>query len=104
MKDLVCLVADKNMEAALRGLLERHQALRLRQLSFDLQVHPRRDPGCYNAAHEFLQPLRASYELRARFGRHAQARIVLWFDEKREFERLLPVFERPAPQAGVASG
>jgi hypothetical protein len=35
-----------------------------------------------------------SEELRALFGRHAQARVVLWFDEKREFERLLPAFEK----------
>jgi hypothetical protein len=28
------------------------------------------------------------------FGRSAQARIALWFDEKREFERLLPAFEK----------
>jgi hypothetical protein len=33
-------------------------------------------------------------ELRALFGRHAQARIALWFDEKREFERLLPAFDK----------
>ena len=33
-------------------------------------------------------------EFRALFGRHAQARIALWFDEKREFERLLPALEK----------
>ncbi len=32
-------------------------------------------------------------ELRALFSRNAQARIALWFDEKREFERILPAFE-----------
>ena len=33
-------------------------------------------------------------ELRALFGRHAHARVALWFDDKQEFERLLPAFEK----------
>jgi hypothetical protein len=33
-------------------------------------------------------------EFRALFGRHAQARIALWFDDRREFERLLPALEK----------
>jgi len=33
-------------------------------------------------------------EFRLLFNRQAHARIALWFDEKREFERLLPVFAR----------
>ena len=32
-------------------------------------------------------------EFRSIFGRLPDRRIVLWFDEKREFERLLPGFE-----------
>ena len=33
-------------------------------------------------------------EFRALFGRNVQARIALWCDEKREFERLIPAFEK----------
>ena len=35
-----------------------------------------------------------SDEFRALFGRLPARRIALWFDEKREFERLLPAFEK----------
>src|ERR1700687_4397216 len=33
-------------------------------------------------------------EFRALFSRQAQARVALWFDEKRDFERLLPSLEK----------
>lgn len=45
MKDLVVLVADKNMQAALRGVLARPEALEIRPISFDFRVHPGRDGG-----------------------------------------------------------
>jgi hypothetical protein len=45
MKDLVVLVADKNMQATLRGALARPQALEIRPISFDFRVHPGRDGG-----------------------------------------------------------
>lgn len=61
MNDLVCLVADKNMEAAVAALLERREALRIREIQAEIQVHPRRDPGCFHEAPEFLDPLRTSY-------------------------------------------
>jgi hypothetical protein len=61
MKDLLCLVADRNIEAALRGLFGRPQALGIRALDFDIRVHPRRDPGCFREAHEFLRPFRDEY-------------------------------------------
>jgi hypothetical protein len=62
MSDLVCLVADKNMEAAVEGLLGRPKALGIRPAKFDLLVHPRRDPGCFREAAEFLRTYRASHE------------------------------------------
>ncbi len=61
MKDLVCLCADRSIEAALGGVLGRHEALGIRQISFDIHVHPRRDPGCFTSSHEFLRPLRRQY-------------------------------------------
>jgi hypothetical protein len=50
MKDLVCLAADRNIEAALRGLLERHPSLGIRPVSVDFHTHAGRDPGCFHVA------------------------------------------------------
>lgn len=61
MKDLVCLVADNNIKAALRGLFGRPRALGLRAIDFDIFVHFRRDSGCCHEAHEFLRPHRHGY-------------------------------------------
>ncbi len=61
-KDLILLVADKNMEASLRGLLSRSQSLKCRPVVFDLYVHPDRDPGCLRRAHDFLRPFSSRYE------------------------------------------
>ena len=54
-KDLVILIADKNMEFAVRGLLSRHQSLAIRPIVYDAFVHPEKDPGCFLRAHEFLR-------------------------------------------------
>ncbi len=61
MKDLVVLVADKNMEQTVKGLLGRSRSLGIRPLEYDTFVHPRRDPGCLNEAHDFLRPFARSY-------------------------------------------
>jgi len=62
MKDLVVLVADKNMEAAVKTLIEkRHKSLGIRQVQADVFIHPRRDPGVFHEAHIFLQPFRSGY-------------------------------------------
>jgi len=55
MKYLVILVADKNMEFSIKGILSRPQALSIRQINFDIFVHPHHDPGCLNEGHHFLQ-------------------------------------------------
>lgn len=60
-KDLVSLVADKNMEAVIWGLLERPQALNIHPITFDIFVHPRRDPGCLTGADDFLRPFSDTY-------------------------------------------
>lgn len=62
MKDLVVLVPDKNTEAAMKALLEhRPHALGIRPITFDIFVHPRRDPGVYHEAEEFFRPLQSQY-------------------------------------------
>lgn len=44
--DLYVLVADKNMEQTLLGLLARPDALGIRALRYQVTPHPSRDPGC----------------------------------------------------------
>lgn len=56
------------MEASLTGLLSRYQSLVIRRLTFDLFIHPDRDPGCLLRAHDLLRPL---------VGRYEQAMVVL---------------------------
>lgn len=45
MKDLVLMVADKNMQFALRGALMRPTSLGIREIGFDFRTHPGRDGG-----------------------------------------------------------
>jgi len=63
MKDLVVLVADKNIQFTLQGLFSRNQSLGIRDISqnFDIFVHPQRDPGCYNQCANFLHSFTEVY-------------------------------------------
>ena len=45
MQDLVVLVADKNMQFALQGALERSEALGIRPLTYEFRSHMGRDGG-----------------------------------------------------------
>ena len=60
-KDLIVLVADKNQEHAIRGILSRHRSLGVPELSADVYAHPHRDPGCLLRGHEFLRPFTRQY-------------------------------------------
>jgi hypothetical protein len=60
-KDLVLLVADKNMDHGIRGLLRRPLALGIRPIETQIYVHPRRDPGCARESHAFLRPFIGDY-------------------------------------------
>ncbi|MEW6265189.1 MAG: hypothetical protein AB1641_19095 [Thermodesulfobacteriota bacterium] len=53
-KDLIALVADKNMEYALRGLLNRGLSLRITSVRADVYRHPEKDCGCRFNGVEFL--------------------------------------------------
>lgn len=55
-RDLIVLVADKNIHYGLRGLFARPRALGIRQIDAEILVHPRRDPACAREAHAFLRP------------------------------------------------
>jgi len=61
MKDLICVVADRNLEATLLELLSRRQSLGIRQIEFDVFPFPRKDPGCYHEAPDFLRQYRHDY-------------------------------------------
>ena len=54
MQDLVLLVADKQMEFALRGALSRPQALQIRPISFEFRSHMGRDGGVRATGPEVL--------------------------------------------------
>lgn len=55
--DLVILAPGRDDREALDGLLSTRQpSLGIRPVSFEILVHPRRDPGCYHEAPDILQP------------------------------------------------
>ena len=67
--DLVILVADKDMEETVRGLLSRPLELGIRSVIFRIFIHAwGHDPQCLNNAHAFLQPS---------IGRYARALVML---------------------------
>lgn len=55
-KDLIVLVPDNNIKHGIAELLSRTNSLNMRPISFDIFVHPERDPGIYRKATEFLRP------------------------------------------------
>lgn len=62
IKDLIVLVPDKNTQSTVKGILPRHQSLKIREIKYDIFVHPLRDPGVYNHAVEFLRELLNQYD------------------------------------------
>ena len=65
LKELIVLVADKNTQFTLEGLLTRHQTFGMRALreeDVDIYMHPRRDPGVYKEAAAFLRPYQNQYD------------------------------------------
>jgi len=55
--DLVVLVADRNMEYAMNGVLVRPESLAIRRLRFEVFAHPEHDPGCFLNSPGFLRPM-----------------------------------------------
>lgn len=60
-RDLVVVVADKDMEYAAHRLLNRQKALGMRVVSAEVFVHPEHDPGCYLRSHTFLRSMVNKY-------------------------------------------
>lgn len=64
--DLVVLLPGKDERETFDELLSsRKKSLRIRDVCYELLVHPRRDPGCFHEAPDILQPYqnRAHYSL-----------------------------------------
>lgn len=61
MKDLALLVADKNMDFALRGLLGRPKALGIRMMEYEVLTHVNRDGGVRATGPETLALLRGQF-------------------------------------------
>ena len=59
--DLILLVADRNMKAALSGVLNRPEALGIRQVVFEVLVHPQKDPGVLHDAHNVLRAVAGKF-------------------------------------------
>lgn len=62
MMDLVCVVADKQIRAALSGLLERPRALGIRPITKEILLHPEHDPGCFHRPALILRGYRQAAE------------------------------------------
>lgn len=61
-KDLLALVADADILAALRGLFDkRRKSLSLADFTFEFAAHPERDPGCRLRCQDFLAPFIKQY-------------------------------------------
>lgn len=61
-KDLVALVADVQQEKTLETLLSKRQgALGIPSLAFDIYRHPRKDPGVFHEAPDFLWSYQSSH-------------------------------------------
>ena len=61
-KNLVVLVADKDMQQALLGLLQRHKSMGIKPLTFDVFSHPEHDPACARLGIEFLSNFTKLYD------------------------------------------
>jgi hypothetical protein len=61
MKDLVLLVADKNMQYALQGALQRPSALNTAAFKFEFRVHAGRDGGVRSSGAEVLRSERRRF-------------------------------------------
>jgi hypothetical protein len=70
MKDLILLVPDKNMQYGLDALLRRPQALGIRLLTFDIYIHPNRDPGIIHDSVNFIRQFSRQYSYAILFFDH----------------------------------
>lgn len=68
MRDLLVYVADADALAFMRSTLNKHQALGIRAISFDIERHPQRDAGMVQSGAELA---------RMKKGRYSKA-LLMW--------------------------
>lgn len=61
-RNLVILVADQDMEFAVRGILGRPASLGIRAVDYEIYRHPEHDPGCLVRGHDFLRSFTSQFE------------------------------------------
>lgn len=61
VNDLIVLVADLDMEAAVKGLLSRPHAIGIRPVTSKIIRHPQRDPGVRKDASAYLRPYQSGF-------------------------------------------
>lgn len=61
MKDLIILAPDKNVRFGMEALLSRSRSLNIKEISYEIFVHPLHDPGVYHDAANFLRPFSNQY-------------------------------------------
>ncbi len=61
MRDLAILVADRDMEQAVRRVILRKESLGIRHVDFEIFTHNLHDNGCRTASLEVLRPLADKY-------------------------------------------
>jgi len=61
-QDLIVLVADRNMEAAVSGIMGRYASLGIRPVVTDIRRHPEKDCGCRLNGVEFFSPFVNQYD------------------------------------------
>ena len=61
MKDLIVLAPDKNTKFCIDGLFTRCDSLNIRQIQYEIYIHPQHDPGVYLGAANFLRPFLSQF-------------------------------------------
>lgn len=61
MKDLVVLVADKDMEFSFYGILQKYSELKNKEIKYKIYPHRLHDPGVYKEAADFLRSFHKNY-------------------------------------------
>lgn len=61
MKDLLVYVADADALAFMRSMLNKHQAIGIRAISFEIERHPQRDAGMVQSGAELARMKKGRY-------------------------------------------
>ena len=61
IRDLIVLVADVDIEQAVKGLPTRREVLRIRSVDYEIRRHLNRDGGCRTGAADYLRLYLKSY-------------------------------------------